>query len=427
MKKLTSVLIGAGNRGCIYADYSLVKPDELKIIAVVEPNDLRRKEAQIKYNIPSDRVFVNIDDFIKEKIQCDFVINATMDDLHYQTAKTLMENGYNILLEKPIVSNENELIELQNIAHDKGVKVIVCHILRYTKFYKKIKEIINSGLIGEISTIEVNEHVGIAHFVDSFVRGKWGKQSECGSGFLLQKSCHDMDLICWLNNRTSPEYISSFGSRSLFIKENKPQNATKYCIDCPHEKTCLYSARKIHVELDSMPFQTWSDMNKPIDQITKEEKLEWIKNHPYGRCVYDNGGDINDRQTVMMQFKNGSTAMFTMIGAVSRAQRYLHICGNKGEIEGKLDENKFLLRIFDRSENNFDYKEEEINVSENVVTNEKYNGHGGGDYAIMEETCRYFNGDDSSVSITSLDDSINSHLVVYAAEKSNKEKVVIKL
>lgn len=426
MKKLTSVLIGAGNRGCIYADYSLIAPEELEIIAIIEPNDLRRNDAGKKYNVPENRRYINLEDFINDKIQCDFVINATMDSLHYHTAKLLLNNGYNMLLEKPIVSNEDELKELQKITREKNLKVIVCHVLRYSPFYKKIKEIINSGVIGEILTMELNEHVGIAHFVDSFVRGKWGREEECGSGFLLQKSCHDMDLICWLNNKTKPDYVSSFGSRSLFVKENKPKDATEYCFKCPYEQTCLYSAQKIHVEFDSMPFQTWEDMNKPLNEITKEEKIEWLKTHPYGRCVYDNGGDINDRQTVIVQFENGSTATFTMVGGVSRAQRYLHICGSKGEIEGKLDSNKFVLRIFDRSEKNFDYTETEFNL-ENIVENNKYDGHGGGDYAIMYELCRYLNGNDCSVSITKLDDSVNSHLVVYAAEKSNKEKIAVKI
>lgn len=72
----------------------------------------------------------------------------------------------------------------------------------------------------------------------------------------------------------------------------------------------------------------------------------------------------------------------------------------------------------DRSEGNFRYVERIIDVSKEVRASDNYGGHGGGDYAIMYELVRYLNGDNSSVSITDIDDSVNGHRVVYAAEKS---------
>ena len=168
-------------------------------------------------------------------------------------------------------------------------------------------------------------------------------------------------------------------------------------------------------------------MNKPIDQITKEEKAEWLKTSNYGRCAYNSGGDITDRQTVNIEFANGTTAVFTMVGGICRPDRYLHICGTKGEIEGKLEDEKFIVRIFDRSEGKFDYDEEVIDVSKEIHASNEYGGHGGGDYAIMHELVRYLQGDTSSISITDIDDSINGHLVVYAADEIRKTGVICKV
>ncbi len=425
MKQITATLVGAGNRGCVYADYSLEAPEELQIVAVVEPLELRRKEAGKRYHIPESCRFADVESFLKAHISCDFVIDATMDEWHYRTAKPLLEAGYNMLLEKPIVANKQELLELQDLAHRKGVKVNVCHVLRYTPFFKRVKTLINNDVIGRIMTMEMNEHVWIAHFIDSYVRGKWNSEAKCGSGFLLAKSCHDMDLACWLNNAAKPVRVASLGSRSQFIPENAPQGATDFCYNCPHNDTCLYSAQKIHLEFDSLPFQTWMGMNKPIDEITYEEKAEYLKHNDYGRCAYNSGGDINDRQTVNIEFDNGSLASFTMVGGSSKAGRYLHIVGTKGEIEGYLEEGKFVLRTFDRSEGKFTYNEEEIDVNSEIRASVNYVGHAGGDYAIMHEQVRYLNGDTSSVSITDIDDSINSHLVVYAAEESVKTKSTV--
>lgn len=418
MKKLTAVLVGAGNRGCVYADYSLTAPDELEIVAIVEPSEIRRNEAKNRYSVAENKCFENLDDFLSQNIDCDFVINATMDTQHYETSLKIINAGYDMLLEKPITAKIEELLDLQNAVKNKGVNVNICHVLRYTPFYKKIKTFLNEGKIGKILTIEMNEHVGLVHFLDSFVRGKWNSEARCGSSFLLQKSCHDMDLLCWLNNDATPLRVSSFGSRSWFIKENAPEGATEFCYNCPHTSTCEYSAQRIHLGLDLMPFQTWMDMNKPIDEITKEEKAEWLKTSNYGRCAFNSGGDISDRQTVNVEFSNGTTASFTMVGGVQRADRYIHICGTRGEIEGKIGDQTFILRTI--NDQTLECDEQIIDVSKEVHNSANYGGHGGGDYAIMYELVRHLNGDNSSVSITKLDDSINGHLVVYSADKSRK-------
>jgi len=427
MKKLQACLVGCGNRGLIYADYSLMEKDELEIIAAVDPNKVHLNEAKNKYNLKDEMIFNNLDDFLNKNIKCDFIINATMDQVHYETGKKILEHGYNMLLEKPITPNENELLELEKIANEKNLKVVVCHVLRYTPFYRSIKRAILNGEIGKIMTMEMNEHVWIAHFMDSFVRGHWRSEKECGSSFLLQKSCHDMDLICWINNESTPYKISSFGSRSQFILKNAPEGATEYCYNCPHNDTCLYSAQKIHLEQDLLPFQTWLEMHKPIDEITKEEKAEFLKHNVYGKCAYNTGGDINDRQIINIEFKNGSVAQFTMVGGTSKAGRNIHIVGTKGEIEGKLEDGKFILRKFDRSGNRFWYDEIIVDVSEELKKEYNDAGHDGGDYGIMHDTIRYLNGDNSSISISSLSDSVNSHLVVYAAEKSRKIDSTVRL
>lgn len=429
MKKMKAALVGAGNRGCVYSDYSLDCPEELEIVAVVDPDRVHLNFAGDRYSINKNRRYSGVDDFLKDKIECDFVIDATMDEAHYVTCKKLMLAGYNVQLEKPITSNREELLDLWQTAKKMNVKVTVCHVLRYAPFYKKIKTIMNDGVIGEIFSLELDEHVWMAHYLDSYVRGKWSRESQCGSSFLLAKSCHDMDLICWLNNSSRPKYVSSFGSRSWFIKEKAPEGATEFCYNCPHNASCYYSAQKVHLEYDSMPFQTWLGMGKPIEQITKEEKAEYLKTSNYGKCAYNSGGDITDRQTVNIEFENGSVATFTMVGGSCVASRFLHIVGSKGEIVGSVGNGTFKLELMDRSEGHYNPIVKTIDINDEIVQSnqEQYGGHAGGDYAIMHELVRYFGGEAPSVSITDLSDSIMSHLICYAAEKSRKNKTVEKL
>ena len=423
MKKLWAVIVGYGNRGQVYADYSLDCPDELGIAAIVDPNPFKLSEAKKRYNLSDDQLFASYEEFEAQKIACDFVVNATMDQYHYETAMKILAGKHDMLMEKPIVPNAKELMDIKRIADENGCKVFICHVLRYTPFYRTIKNLILSGKIGEIMSMEMNEHVCIAHYLTSFTRGKWNSEANCGSGFLLAKCCHDLDLVCWLNNETEPEKIFSMGNRSQFVSAKKPEGAAEFCYQCKYERTCPYSAIKMHMEMNAMPFLTWDRLNKPLDEITDEEKLAFLKEDIYGRCAYDDLGDLVDRQNVMVTFKNGSTCSFTLVGGTTKADRYIHLVGTTGEIEGKLEENKFILRT--NIDGSFSGAAEEIDVSQEIISNAKFGGHSGGDFAIMHDLIAYLNGDKSSISITKLDDSINGHLCIFAAEQSRKTNQLV--
>ena len=200
IKKIWGVVVGYGNRGQVYADYSLQEPEEFGIAAVVDPNEFKLQEAKARYGLTDECLFKDFATFAKSEIACDFVINATMDQYHYETAMEILKYGYDMLIEKPIVASAKELKDIEQLAKEKGAKVFVCHVLRYTPFYRKIKELLNEGTIGTIMTMEMNEHVSLTHYLVSYVRGKWNSEKECGSGFVLAKSCHDFDIMCWLNN-----------------------------------------------------------------------------------------------------------------------------------------------------------------------------------------------------------------------------------
>lgn len=420
IEKKWVVIVGFGNRGQVYADYCLEEPDELGIKAIVDVNSFKLKEAKDRYGLEDNQLYSSLDEFLKDNVKCDLVINATMDQLHYDTALKIIDAGYDMLIEKPIVPNAEQLLDIKKHAIEHQTKVFVCHVLRYTPFYSNIKKLLNEGRIGEIISIEMNEHVSVPHYLASYTRGKWNSEEKCGSGFILAKSCHDLDIMCWLNNDSAPKSVSSFGQRIHYIPEKAPKDSAEYCYQCKYEKECLYSAIDQYINKDIMPFLVWADMDKPLDEITKEEKLEYLKHNIYGKCAFKCGGDIVDRQNAIVNFENGSVATFNLIGGCLRPGRFLHIVGTMGEIIGYLEEDKFTLRTYDEE---FNGVNEEIEV--HPINNVQFGGHSGGDYSIMHDLIRYLNGDESSVSITSLEDSVNGHLCIFAAEKSRNTNRII--
>ena len=424
MKKIKIAVVGYGNRGQVYADYSLDEPQEVEVVAVIDPNEYKLEVAKERYSLPANQVFTNYQDFVASGLEVDIVINATMDQVHYETAMEILASKKNMLIEKPIVANREELLEIQKLAKANDCTVFVCHVLRYSPFYKTIKQMLDNGEIGKIVSMEMNEHVWVPHYLTSYVRGKWGSEAECGSPILLAKCCHDMDLIAWLNG-SKPQAVSCFGHRAHFVSANKPEGATEYCFDCPHKDTCQYNSVDMYYKNETMPFLVWDSFDKPYSEITPEEKETFLKENIYGKCAYTCGGDVMDRQNILVDFADGSLATFTLSCGVVRPARYIHIVGTEGEIEGKLEEDKFVCRRYLKEY--VSYKEETVDVSQKVVNNATYGGHSGGDYGIMYDIVRYFNGDRSSASITYLDDSVDSHLLVFAAEDSRKTRTVVEI
>lgn len=429
MKKIRSVILGYGDRSSRYAAYALENPEELEIVGVIDISEYKRKQAQERFSLPDSCVYSSLDAFLEDNVQADVVINGTMDEIHYLTTMPLLKKGYNVLLEKPITADIEELLALQTEAEKNSCKVVVCHVLRYTPYYSSIKQILESGKLGKIMDMQFNEHVWHGHFVNSYVRGKWRSEKVCGSGLLLAKSCHDTDLMCWLNNVTVPVKVSSFGSRSFFTERNAPEGATQYCYECPHKEKCMFDAYKFEYQKDFIPFYTWLGLNKPLDEISDEEKIEFLKKDVYGQCVYKTDMDIVDRQCVSVEFENGSIATLHVVGGASKAGRHLHIVCEYGEIVGYIEDNKYIVRTFDKKEVHcndeivdFNQTDEHLEEAENAVA-----GHYGGDYYIMRDLVRFLCNEPTSVSTTVLNDSVNSHLICYAAEKARKENVVVDL
>ncbi|MBQ7879995.1 MAG: Gfo/Idh/MocA family oxidoreductase [Clostridia bacterium] len=422
MQQVSLIIVGNGDRANCYCKYALVHPEELKIAAIVDPSERKRKEGAEKYGVPQDRCFESVEKCIeyhdKNGKIADAVFNGTMDELHYETAIPFLKKGYHMLLEKPVVNNIEQLLDIQKTAEENGCLLMVCHVLRYTPFFRAIKELILQGEIGEIVHIESSENVGVAHSSNSYIRGKWNSTEKCGSSMLLAKCCHDLDLLCWLNGETSPTRIASFGGRNFIVPEKAPAGAGEKClVDCPHVDTCQYSAKSIYVKNDKFPWYSWDCIDKHYNDISREEKTESLKTfNKHGECAYKTGSDLVDHQTVMLQFKNGSTATHNLLQGTVLARRLIRIVGTKGEIEGSIDNSRFTVYRYD-----FDTawcKSEDVDVRKLIAEGDH---HAGGDFGIIQDFVNMLRGGEVSVSCTKIQDSVYGHLCVYKADESMQD------
>ncbi len=424
MKNLSSstckaVIVGAGHRALVYSSYAKNHPDELQIVGVAEPHDLRRARVAELYDIPPERCFRTVEELVAVPRFADAVINGTMDRLHVPTSLPLLAAGYHLLLEKPFAVTEGEMWQLAEAVRRYGSKVMICHVLRYAPFYARIRELVAAGEIGEILNIQTTEHVSYHHMAVAFIRGKWGNERECGTPMLMSKCCHDLDLITWMKSGIAPVRVSSMGSRMYFRPETAPAGAGRRClVDCPIESECLYSARKHYLDHPQRwAYYVWNELEH-VNDPTIEQKLELLKTSPYGRCVWKSDNDVVDHQSVIVEFADGATASHNMVGGAAVGGRSIHLLGTRGEIAGVVESNRFVLRRIDPRPGH-EYAEETIDID-----GRGSGGHAGGDLRLVADFVRILRGEQPSISCTSIEDSIAGHLIGFRAGIAMKNRTV---
>ena len=406
------IVVGAGIRGQIYADYAAENPGLAKVIAVAEPREYYRQLMVKKHNIASENVFDDWKLLAEREKFADAVIIATQDRMHLEPTEAFADKGYHILLEKPMAENENDCRRIVDAAIRNNIIFSVCHVLRYTAYTQKLKEILDSGVIGDIVNIQHLESVGYWHQAHSFVRGNWRNSNE-SSFMLLAKSCHDIDWLYYIAGSKCSK-VSSFGNLKHFRKENQPQGASDRCLQCRCEPDCPYSAKKIYLGRAERGHFDWP-VDVITDCLTKAGVEKALEDSPYGRCVYVCDNDVVDHQVVNMMFENGSTASFTMTAFDEARDRQTRIFGTKGRLYGNGSTIEHFDFLTDKT------SQIEAGVSDGTILS----GHGGGDYEIMKSFVAALADNDPGKILSGPAETLESHALVFAAEKARLENTVV--
>lgn len=412
-KPVSAVVIGAGARGNVYGDYAVEYPDQLDIVGVAEPVTIRNERFSKKHNIPEEHRFTDWREIFKRPRFADAVIIATSDHLHYEPCMQALRLGYDILLEKPIAPTEQECRDILQLTKETGRIVAVCHVLRYAPYFVKLRELIRSGAIGEIISVQHMEPIEHTHMAHSYVRGNW-HSSEKTTPILLAKSCHDLDIIKWLIGKQSKQ-IQAFGGLRWFRKENAPKGSKARCTDgCAVESSCPYSALKLyHRKRERLYVFDLPEQKKHQGDAI----LEYLATTDYGRCVYRMENDQADHYTSNILFENDVTASFSMDAFTPFGGRRTRLMGSMGFIEG--DMAKLVVHDFRTDK----VKKYETTVEE--VENYKNEGHGGGDWRLVADWVQAVAQKDDSLLSSTIEASIESHIMCFKAEESRRELKVV--
>ncbi len=404
---VTAIVVGAGSRGWgAYSSYALKYPDEIQIVGVAEPIPYRRRRMAEAFNIPEENQFETWEQVFDRPKFADVIFITTPDDLHYKPSMAGLELGYDLLLEKPIAQSWEECKDILELSEKKGAIVAVCHVLRYSPYYIKIKEIIDSGEIGDVVSMEHTELIEHIHMSHSYVRGLWNN-SATSNPIILSKSCHDTDIIHWFAGKPCTR-TSSFGSLTYFTLANAPEGSTERCTDgCPVESECPYSALKIYKNRRSFL------QHMPIEEFTDETIIHQLKTGPFGRCVYRCNNNVPDHQVTNFEFEGGMTVSFTLEGKTWDTRRFTRIFGSKGDISG--DERTLRITNYSKRE----YYEWDTSQAFQFAS-----GHGGGDHGLMHDFVRAVAFKKPELLASAIQVSMASHLMAFMAEKSRLQGTV---
>lgn len=449
--QLKAILIGAGDRGMnTYGLYAINNPDDLNFIAVAEPDPNRRSSFSEAHKIPEDYQFSDWKEILEKPKFADIAFIATQDQMHEGPAVKAMELGYHVLLEKPLATTEEACKNIVETSERENVVLMIAHELRYAEFFIKIKDILDSGKIGEIITINHYLNFHFWAYAHGFVRGNWNNRDET-TPMILAKACHDFDLICWYAG-VKPIKVSSFARGPYLSPKQRPEGAPDRCTDgCPHADTCQYNAISIYLNFiqprrelifsgnkmlsyfvrlsinhqnilrllfpparKHLPYRGWP-ISVLTDDLTDEGIMKALKEGPYGRCVYACNNNQVAAQVNNIEFENGIVASLTMHGHSTKNNRRIRIDGTKGSIVGNFSEGEMQITVYDQVEGTY----------EPIPFKFKVELHGGGDILLLNTLIAAVRGETQSYTMAR--ESVQSHLISLAADRSAREGKIIEI
>jgi len=445
------VVIGAGERGANVYGARMHADPRAQVVAVAELDDGRRADAVERFGLAPGAAFRTWDDLFATPPAADVAIVATGDAQHVEPTLLALAAGYHVLLEKPMALDDDDCRRIVEAADAAGRAVVVCHVYRHSHLFARLHEVVASGRLGRVVSIQLSENVAYWHYAHSYVRGLTRNSAV---PMLLQKSCHDLDLLSWLAGAPAETVVSLLRPTEL-VEANAPPDAPERCIDgCPHASTCPYDAVALYQRLEPMlgdlAQHRWppglgvaAPLVGKVRARAEEAPLasvrrlaEWrrwpvsavsddpspaavehaLRTTRWGRCAWKVGdNDQPSAQTVAITFANGVLANFTMHSTSHRSMRQVRVDGTLGSAVGELAGLEQWLEITDHATGKRQRQRFALTTD----------GHGGGEAPLVDsflDAVRSGRPPDTSAA-----EAWESHRIAFAAMTSAREGRLVHL
>jgi predicted dehydrogenase len=394
MRKVTGAVLGAGCRP-FHSLMGAVKKGRLNLKYIYD-QDLHRAEF-LSREMDGDpgRAVSDLNRILEDdSLDCIFIM--TPEKYHRDHVERVASTSSSVFLEKPLATNPEDTLAIYHLLQSihNGRKKQIGFVLRYAPFYAKIRELVDSGILGEITLIRASESLGFGHGVSFFRR--WHRLMDNTGGLINEKCCHDLDLLNWYAG-ARPVQVSSFRHASLCPPD---PTAPQRCSDC-NRLACPYRF----------------DIDNAVGVHLTDQMRARPADFGLDLCVYNSGHDIPDRQSVMIQYDNGILGTFSVNLISGREEREIVLYGDRAMIKGN-----FRDGIIEIWENQRVEKKQVIPLDGDPDAS----GHGGGDDIIINDFIESV-AEPSHEPLARIEDGIISSMMAFAAERSAQENRVVLL
>ena len=342
MAVIRTGLVGTGQRARFYGNYISQNGEEFDLAAVADVIPANLRSYADEFDLPANSTYSGVEELIDRGPELDALVITTNDMSHEMVALKAFEAGLPVLLEKPIAASVEGAYRVVHAAEAASLSLTIGLVLRYTPFYRKVKELVDGGAVGRMVQVEAKEVLHFNHTGTSFMREHYRLRDDCGS-FVLTKCCHDFDIFNWIVG-SRPVRVASFGGLDYFLPRD---DAALRCSECGRTQICPFYGPRAYANRHS---STNSDL-----------------------CVYHTEKDIVDNQNCLIEYDNGVRLAFSIMTLGARERREIHIVGDEGELRGDFGKNEIVVDRFWPAETwRFDLSSPR-------------NGHGGGDVSLMSD------------------------------------------
>lgn len=386
--KIKIAFIGAGARMAAYAENFCNKTDMLiNYSAVCDTSANKANLFKDIYGNADTSVYTDYHELLDKHDDVDGIVITTPNYTHEEIAIECLKQNKHILLEKPLSISPQSCLNIIRTAENYSATVTLGYVLRYTPFYRSLKNLLENNSFGQALTVTAEELVG-KHTTRMFAVG-WRNRLSLSGGLMIEKCCHDMDIFYYLLKKY-PQKVYSVGSTTCFVEK---QNAGLKCSVCTLAQDCPY-----YVDVKDFKYEYGY------------QRFENINDD----CVYLSGMDICDHQSVVMEYEDGLILNFTVTLNADKTTRTFRMIGTEASVYGDFEEGTIV----------FGGLKQDKHITSSVTTDGS--GHGGGDGICSDSFIKQILYPQYLPEAT-LEDGFHSVVCATAVERSLKNNTSVEL
>lgn len=410
-EKIRTVLVGTGIRGTSFWGRTLVQdfPDILEFVGLCDINPGRLEYAR-EYMGVGCPTYADFEQMVKET-KPDLVLVTTKDSTHHEFIIKGLDMGCDVLTEKPLTTDEDKCQAILDAERRSKNKLIVGFNYRWSPYPTKIKELLQAGTIGKITSVDFHWYLNTYHGASYFRR--WHGLRQAGGTLWVHKATHHFDLLNWWLD-SDPQEVFAYGDLEYY-GSNGPFRGDR-CRTCPHQSECKF-------------YWDITQDRRAMDLYVKNEQYDgYIRD----ACLFRPEINIYDKMSAQIKYRDNTYVNYSLTTYSPYEGWKIAFNGTEGRIDAWLDIpylNSESISQSDMHELEMSQEDETMH-RDPVIVHKLWNehkvhhvdyqkgGHGGGDRLLHEQIFKNPGNKDPYDRPAGVRDGAMSILIGIAARKS---------